>query len=78
MAGKDERVRVKVEEAPHSALEWLLSKATAPMHKDAMLAGRFMKGWWVESPFSPNDWWSIGYHIIHLNTDRIILSLIHI
>lgn len=53
-------MKVKVSEATPLQLDWMVAKCLASVHKDAVLNGTVMHGWWISGLFvDPNYWISL-------------------
>ena len=52
---------IKVFEATELQLDWLVAKCMAQVHKDQILYGTTMYGWWISGLFTdPNQWISLN------------------
>lgn len=48
---------IKVAEATERQLDWLVAKCVGRLHKDQLLNGTTMYGWWISGLFVDSNYW---------------------
>ena len=55
-------MKVSIKTLSGRALAWAVAKALGyELHKDELLAGQVMRGWWYSHPERPNVWSALKY-----------------